>query len=416
MRIITYNNIYPPTLSGCRKGHSTITSLHLIRDTCIRAMKSSELTILTLIDFSKAFDTLNYNKLLALLSDLNFSSSSIKLISSYLTNRKQFISFSNQQSDILKISSGVPQGSILGPILFNIYISSINIKSSSSSNTVTNYVDDFQVAASCKPSNLHTSSNQIKKTLHTIKNLASDLDLQFNFTKTKYLLISTKQLSKYHNLQIALPSMQINSNSIYRTNSHKNLGVHFDQHLEFNNHHIQSLKSAYATLNSLHSLKYLLPTKSKLILIDSLIFSKATYANTITFPNISKSWLLKYHRLFKCCLSFAYNTYINTSSLPNFKVLNFVSRYKYNLLSLAYKSLYFSDSPEYLRLQLYIPSRIGLRSATGPSIQDCSTPNNTFQNLAATAFNNLPPDLRTCSNLSSFKTRLKNFLLRTQYS
>jgi len=161
---IDNNNIYPPTLSGCRKGHSTITSLHLIRDTCIRAMKSSELTILTLIDFSKAFDTLNYNKLLALLSDLNFSSSSIKLISSYLTNRKQFISFSNQQSDILKISNGVPQGSILGPILFNIYISSINIKSSSSSNTVTNYVDDFQVAASCKPSNLHTSSNQIKKT------------------------------------------------------------------------------------------------------------------------------------------------------------------------------------------------------------------------------------------------------------
>ena len=91
--------------------------------------------------------------------------------------------------------------------------------------------------------------------------------------------------------------MPINSNSIYRTNSHKNLGVHFDQHLEFNNHHIQSLKSAYATLNSLHSLKYLLPTKSKLILIDSLIFSKATYANAITFPNISKSWLLKYHRL-----------------------------------------------------------------------------------------------------------------------
>jgi len=122
--------------------------------------------------------------------------------------------------------------------------------------------------------------------------------------------------------------MPINSNSIYRTNSHKNLGVHFDQHLEFNNHHIQSLKSAYATLNFLHSLKYLLPTKSKLILIDSLIFSKATYANTITFPNISKSWLLKYHRLFKCCLSFAYNTYINffltLKSLTLYRVINII--------------------------------------------------------------------------------------------
>ncbi len=89
------SNIFPSTLSGCREGHSTTTALLYIKDHCLKALKSSELTILTLIDFSKAFDTVNHTKLLNILSNYNFSTSAIKFLQSYLSDRTQFIEYNN---------------------------------------------------------------------------------------------------------------------------------------------------------------------------------------------------------------------------------------------------------------------------------------------------------------------------------
>jgi hypothetical protein len=196
------SNLFPSTLSGCREGHSTTTALLHIKDACYKALKSSELTILTLIDFSKAFDTVNHHKLLKILSQFNFSNPAIGLLQSYLSDRTQFIVSDNVQSEILSIKSGVPQGSILGPILFNIYVASINQNIPSNDFTAVSYVDDFQLAISGPPSSINALKHKTATALNKINTSSNNIDLILNTQKTNFLIISSKIQAKKYLLKI----------------------------------------------------------------------------------------------------------------------------------------------------------------------------------------------------------------------
>ena len=408
--------LYPDTLSGCRKGHSTVTALMHIKDTCLKALKANEITILGLVDFSKAFDTLNFSTLLNTLSTNNFSSAAINLFKSYLSNRKQFIQHSNKNSNLTDVVSGVPQGSLLGPILFNLYVASLNSKITATEATHVNYVDDFQLVHHGKPTQLTNISQKMKCSIELLTKEASKLDLQFNAKKTKFLLIATKKTATKHNLYEALPQINLSVTSISRTSSHKNLGVHFDQHLNFHTHHTESLKRAYATLSSLRPLKFTLSTKDKLLLIESLLFSTLSYANAITFPT-NKYWTSKYNKFFKSAISFAYNRYISSSDLKSISILNFHSRWKLSILSLAYKSLYFDNFAPYLRLSLQTNSRYPLRSQSAPLIELPKNLDGSFADHATKLFNCLPDTTRSLQGemyFKTFKTQVKNILLADQ--
>ena len=89
----------------------------------IKAMNNGDVSICVAADYSKAFDTIKYDELLKHLYQLNFSKSFLKIIHSYLLNRKQYVQFDDKKSRTETIQAGVPQGSILGPILFNLHVS-----------------------------------------------------------------------------------------------------------------------------------------------------------------------------------------------------------------------------------------------------------------------------------------------------
>ena len=114
---INAQNIYNNIQSGFRKGHSTTTLLLKFRDDIQKAMNKHEITLSVLIDYSKAFDTINHELLLKKLVEFNFSNSTIKILMSYLTNRRQFVQIEDKSSKELPVHFGVPQGSILGPVV-----------------------------------------------------------------------------------------------------------------------------------------------------------------------------------------------------------------------------------------------------------------------------------------------------------
>jgi len=115
------NNIYKSTMSGFRKNHSTTTLLMKMRDDILKAMNRGEVTLAVFLDYSKAFDTVDYKVLLSKLRKLGFSRKATTWMLSYLTNRKQFVQVDDTKSTEETVLFGVPQGSVLGPILFNLY-------------------------------------------------------------------------------------------------------------------------------------------------------------------------------------------------------------------------------------------------------------------------------------------------------
>ena len=121
---VNENNILPSCQTGFRKHYNTSISLAQVID-IISAYDKKYVTVLVLLDFSKAFDTITHDLICAKLKFYGFCETSILLMKSYLLNRKQKIKCNNNFSPYCNINSGVPQGSILGPLLFILYTADI---------------------------------------------------------------------------------------------------------------------------------------------------------------------------------------------------------------------------------------------------------------------------------------------------
>ena len=156
--------VYNPTQSGFRKGHSTSTLLLKFRNDIRKAFNRNEITISVLIDYSKAFDTINHKTFLEKLVSLNFSNRMIKTIMSYLTNRHQGVQIDDQTSPKYPVHFGVPQGSILSPILFNIYVA--ELPSCLDSDSI-QYADVTTIYRTCKPTEILQEIRKLENNIKT---------------------------------------------------------------------------------------------------------------------------------------------------------------------------------------------------------------------------------------------------------
>ena len=265
--------------SAYKANHSTITALLNISDDIYDALDDSELTIMVLIDFSKAFDTINHRILYAKLKKLGFHFEAISWIVSYLTDRKQKVKTLDDESGWEDVLNGVPQGSVIGPLLFSIMV--YDIKEVITESEYHMYADDTQVYKRTSVNLINQNIGMVNSDLDRISDFSKRNCLRINEKKSQLIIFgSRKMLNKLKDTR--LDNIQINNKNIARETTVKNLGIEFDDQLSWKDQINKQVKSAYYKLKQLYRFHKFLTEKCKLRLVETFVLSQITYGDILT--------------------------------------------------------------------------------------------------------------------------------------
>ena len=397
-----------PTVSGFRKGHSTTTVLLGIRDALIRASSRGEVTLMVCADYSKAFDTVKFRSVVSKMHSLGFSKDFLLWMIDYLTHRRQLVQIDDKKSDMATVEFGVPQGSILGPVIFNLYVADLQ---SELQCDCYQYADDTTFYVHSKPCDLDASADHINRTITRLRHYSESCNLALNPSKTNWMLVSSPQMARYHNLEERNLPVACGDTPLERISCAKLLGVYMDQHLTWKSHVDHVLSSSYGTLSVLRRLKNLAPFHVRKHLAESLVLSKVHYACSVFHP-LPAFQMKRLQRLQNACAGFVMRRFAGLEDVIKLKWLPVKENVELNILKLTHKSLYDEAFPEYLNLHLHKVSAYNLRSTVAP-VLSIPRESGTFQHSAATIFNKLPATIRNTTEYVAFCRSVRSHLLAT---
>ena len=253
-----------------------------------------------LIDLQKAFDTINHNILLEKLKEISFSDESVNWSHSYLTDRAFLVGIENKYSSISKILCGVPQGSILGLLLFLIYVN--DMKQVVSSDLLL-YADDSCLVFQHKhvtETETHFNNNFSKLCEWFLDN---KLSIHFGDDKTKSILFGTKRkLRKVGKLNITCQGIDIKQSSQVTY-----LGCILDETMSGEPMAYKTIKKINSRLNYLFRKKHFLTTSLRRLLCNALIQLHFDYACTTWYPNLNKKLKNEIQTTQNICVRFCLN-------------------------------------------------------------------------------------------------------------
>jgi hypothetical protein len=345
---IIYNRLYmyltnKKLLSQCQYGFRESLSTELaILELCDRIYEGMTLNNFSLgifVDLKKAFDTLNHEILINKLEHYGIRGNALDWFKNYLCNRYQFTNFNSCNSELMLISCGIPQGSILGPLLFLVYINDLTYAVSYGNSIL--FADDTNILYQHHNlSELEQITNMELEILH--KWFAAN-KLSLNVSKTKYMIFHKKTSSNFPDLNI-----NIYSNTIERVSCIKFLGVVLNENLTWMDHITFKGNKISSALHSISRLKYQLPEHILLILYQTLISPHFSYALSC-WGDSPKYVLNRMNILQKKALRIVSNVKYNSHCDPLFKkykILKVHDLFKLQCIRLAYKNK-FSMLPPY---------------------------------------------------------------------
>lgn len=348
-----------PKQHGFMQNRSTFTNLALFSQYTAEALDSKSQVDVVYTDFSKAFDRLDHATLIKKLILFGFSESLVNLLISYLRNRQQFVCYSGHQSRTFFASSGVPQGSNLGPLLFSIFIN--DLPSILTSENLL-FADDLKIY---RKINAVTDCVLLQNDLVRLESWCNENKLYLNISKCKVCSFTLK-------INVILFDYTLNDSILERCNNIKDLGVHFDSKFSFTDHITIICKSAIRSLGFIirncNSFKNILALKSLYI---SLVRSKLDYCSLVWYPiyEIHHKALESVQRKFLKFLAFRVDGTYPMRGCDHLVLLNRFDmkslKLRWNVFSLSFLYKLFNnkiDSPDLLSMiPIHLP-RLNLRN------------------------------------------------------
>ena len=285
-----------PSQSGFRARHSTISAASLVVNDVIAALDNKQHCAALFVDLSKAFDTVDHHLLLHKLSLIGFDHMSLEWFKSYLTGRSQCVKVGKITSLFLDIDKGVPQGSVLGPLLFIIYINEI-------ASTLTPlcqvhlYADDTVLY--CSASHIDSAINRLQLSFHMLEKQLSDLKLVLNCAKTKWIIFTKARSTDFNSLKLC----SRNGTALERVTSYKYLGIWVDEKLDFKPHVNQLVKKLRIKLGFLYRNRCCFTFPARKRIIESVFISVLDYGDVI-YGNASHSTLKTLDAVYHSALRF----------------------------------------------------------------------------------------------------------------
>lgn len=347
---IARNNLLSPYQSGYRSGHSIKTAMLRVCDDIGVVLDKGGNMVMILLDFSKAFDTISHANLCTKLKNqFGFSSGAVQLIRSYLSDRFQTVFCNDRFSSMLPISSGVPQGSVLGPLLFSLYINDLPTKLRNCK--IHLFADDVTIYFDCTNMRQEEIELLINNCLVDVANWASENLLILNAQKTQAVFI-TRSRSQFEE-----PNLFLQNSRITFTNEVVSLGVTIQSNFEWDSFILKQCGKIYATLRSLRWKASCLSSQTKLMLFKALIYPHFLFCDFVLMQ-ASANVINRLRVALNCCIRFIFNLnrFASVTHLQHFLIgSRFDNFIKMRSVVLLHK-LVTSQAPQYLSSKM-LPMR-----------------------------------------------------------
>ena len=394
-----------------RKSHSTATSLIETMDFIHKQLDRGYLVGLVSTDLSKAFDTLSHDLLLNKLKEKGFTKHSTAWLKSYLTERTQQVKMHNVTSSVQTVEAGVPQGSILGPILFITFTA--DFQDHLSDHKVTAYADDTQILITAR--NEEELKNKVESSIRKAQLWYSTNSLKINPAKTEILVLGRKNTQSRLNFTVQEGK---SSTSIENSNKMKILGVLLDEKLTWE-HQVKSVKAkTFRIIRKLARTAHILPMSSRRQLYDALVTPHFSYCDTV-WGGLSKGLSMELQK----AGNFAARSLLGLKKRASATF----ALVKLNMMPLEQKRMVHTGvlvhkirkgtGPAYLLNEYGMQSTRGhqTRSKTRGDMKTLSHNTAKYERStlqrATQTWNSIPVDIRNIENTSNFKRKYQGHLL-----
>ena len=414
------NNLMPRFQSAYRRHHSTETALLRVISDIVGAVDRGCVTLLGLLDLSAAFDTVDHTILLDRLRiRFGVGGGVLGWIRTFLVGRTQQVLYMGRLSSIGRLDFGVPQGSVLGPLLFLLYTAELFEVINRKGLVAHSYADDTQVHLSVPASESPVAARQFSECIEEIDGWMRSNRLKMNTDKTQLIWIGTRQqLSK-----VDINEIELQLDTVSFSTSVSDLGVILDNQLKMTDHVAALCRSCFFQLRQIRSIRRSLTSDARKTLVNAFVMSRLDYCNSLC-QGINEGLLNKLQHIQNAAARLVTDTRKYDHITPVLRDLHWLpirQRIVFKLATMVYKCQH-GLCPSYLAEDCILLSatrgRQHLRSAGRLELLVPRTRTVTFGPRAFAVagpgvWNSLPPALREPTlSFNCFRRGLKTFLFR----